>query len=553
MKKNFQLSVFVLIFIGLFFIQVDANTELPLSESPPAESSTEETPSAESSAEEEPAKPGTISMDFKDANLKDVLKVFSMQSGLNFIASEAVQDRKITLYLDKVPIGKAMDQLFKANNLTYDLDEEASIFIVKEWGLPEMETVTRVFYLKHATVSTSSIKEEMAQNLTECGDGGGGSGEGGESDEKGKWAVEDKAGITNVIKNLLSKYGSLIEDFRTNSLIVTELPSRMPVVARTIAALDVPVPQVILEVEMLDVSKGVVDKIGVDWPEILAKLDMTLVQRASSFPFGQNSRLANNSGNTATITSQTATPSGWNNVSWITNNFGPSIFTAIGSELILYYLRTQTDTRTLARPKILTLNNDPAEIRITTQEVVGEKKTTAEEGGAASVTYEAERYETGVSLRVTPQINLDTGEVTMFIVPTVAEANVSTTTSAFGATYWNPEVRSTKSIVKAKDGETIVIGGLIRNEYSESTQSLPFLGDIPLIGKLFQYKYKDKDRQRELLVFITPHIVKDTTLGLAQVKRGGFPEREQNVVSAINRDALLSDFLDNIEKIEIAE
>src|SRR3989338_6255312 len=79
----------------------------------------------------------TISMDFQDANLKDVVKIFSIQSGLNFIASEAVQDRKITLFLNKVPIKGSLDKLFKANNLTYELDQEAKIFLVKDWGRPQ--------------------------------------------------------------------------------------------------------------------------------------------------------------------------------------------------------------------------------------------------------------------------------------------------------------------------------------------------------------------------------------------------------------------------------
>jgi type II secretory pathway component GspD/PulD (secretin) len=100
-----------------------------------------------------PVLPGgetTISMDFKDASLKDILKVFSIQAGMNFIASEAVQDRKITLYMDKVPLSQAMDKIFSANNLSYELDNKANIFVVKEWGKMETETVTKVFFLKNA-------------------------------------------------------------------------------------------------------------------------------------------------------------------------------------------------------------------------------------------------------------------------------------------------------------------------------------------------------------------------------------------------------------------
>ncbi|MCX7661740.1 MAG: secretin and TonB N-terminal domain-containing protein, partial [Candidatus Omnitrophica bacterium] len=151
-----------------------------------------------------------ISMDFKDASLKDILKIFSIQSGLNFIASEAVQDRRITLYLENVPIKDAMDKIFKANNLTYELDPNSGIFIVKDWGPPKIETVTKVFILKYATVSTSSLKEEMGSLITErAGVGataGGTTATGTATPEtsegttrgSGKWSAVEETGITSV-------------------------------------------------------------------------------------------------------------------------------------------------------------------------------------------------------------------------------------------------------------------------------------------------------------------------------------------------------------------
>lgn len=157
----------------------------------------------------------SISMDFKDASLKDILKVFSIQAGMNFIASESVKDRMITLYLDKVPLSQAMDKIFSANNLSYELDSEANIFVVKEWGKMETETVTKVFFLKNATVSTSSLKEALSKSLTIATAGT-------TSSSASKFKEESEGGITSVVKKLLSPppIGSMIEDFRTNSIIV---------------------------------------------------------------------------------------------------------------------------------------------------------------------------------------------------------------------------------------------------------------------------------------------------------------------------------------------
>ncbi|MDD5255040.1 MAG: STN domain-containing protein, partial [Candidatus Omnitrophica bacterium] len=106
-----------------------------------------------------------ISMDLQNANLKDILKIFSIQSGLNFIASEAVQERKVTLYLDNVPIQEAMNKIFKANNLSYDLAEESNIFIVKDWGVPKLETKTKIYALKYRAVPNANFSKEKVNLL----------------------------------------------------------------------------------------------------------------------------------------------------------------------------------------------------------------------------------------------------------------------------------------------------------------------------------------------------------------------------------------------------
>jgi type IV pilus assembly protein PilQ len=438
----------------------------------------------------------TISMDFQDAGLKDVVKVLSIQSGLNFIASESVQDRTITLYLDQVPIKEAMDKIFAANNLTYDLDAAAKIFIVKDWGKPEIEKVTKIFYLKHSTVSTSSLKSEMSSSLgSDSSSSGSDSG-----DDDGKWAAEGRAGITEAVKNNLSEHGMVIEDYRTNSLIITDIPSRMPVIEKIIASLDIPIPQIMLEVEMLDVSKNTADQLGFDF----SNNPFTFVYNTAK---GQKGKVF--FGDMALR--------------------GASIPGAAGAVILgqtyaetLDFMRTRTDTKFLARPRLLTLNNETAEIKIATNESIGVSTTTEASSGTTSAS--PERSETGVLLRITPQVNMDTGEITMFIYPEVSEATSGNAITSGGTTFQfrDPEVRSTKSMVRVNDNQTVLIGGLIRNEFNEIVKKVPILGDIPIIGMLFRHKggtatNPSKDKQRELIVFITPHIIKDqyTELGAA--------------------------------------
>jgi type IV pilus assembly protein PilQ len=220
----------------------------------------------------------TISMDFQDANLKDVVKILSIQSGLNFIASEAVQERKITLYLDRVPIKEVMDKLFKANNLTYELDKDANIFIVKDWGKPELETITRVYPLKYRSVPSANLEKEKGSLLTTASGSTTGTGAysstsipgvsplgqppGVSTATSNVGATGGAGGIVTSLKQILSNDGKISEDKSTNSLIITDIPSRFPEIEHLIACLDVPQPQVMLDVEILDVSKNVVDKLG---------------------------------------------------------------------------------------------------------------------------------------------------------------------------------------------------------------------------------------------------------------------------------------------------
>ena len=473
----------------------------------------------------------TISMDLQEASLKDVLKIFSVQSGLNFIASEAIKDKKLTLYLENVPIKEAMEKLFKANNLAYEFDEGSGIFIVKEGVKPLVELVTKVFFLKYATVSTSSLKEEMSGQLASSTSTTSTSG----GTTEGKWAKEKDAGITNIIKKVLSEQGSVIEDFRTNSLVVTDLPSRMPFIAQAIADLDIPIAQVMLEVEMLDVSKNAVDQLGVNWPKAIASLDVTGT-RTTNFPFS-----GNKADNGKWVMEEVKTNSeGWIFKNFPSGHFTPSILTVIGAKLTLDFLRTQTDTKTLARPRLLTLDNEPAEIKITTNEVIGET-VTYDTTTKAITARAAERTETGVSLRVTPQINLETGEITMFIYPSVKEASAS----AFGSGYRDPEERGTKSLVRVKDGETVIIGGLIRTEYSNEENKLPILSDIPFLGALFRHKNTSRNKQRELLVFITPHIVKDKNIAPAKIKKIALISQDPD----FKRKAAVNTSLNGFEKM----
>lgn len=423
-----------------------------------------------------------ISLDFRDASLKTILKIFSEQSGLNFIASQSIQDRTITLYLDNVPLKEALDNIMAANNLKYELDPGSNIFIVKETGRPDIETVTKIYHLKYARLKSSKLESVIAGGGAAGGASGGAAGgpaDAGGGASSGEGGGGGGGGIEDVIMSVLSPNGKFKDDPRTNTLVIQDIPVQFELIDRVIALLDVPSPQVMIEVEMLDVSKKTIDEMGVDTTASIMQLKGSSTE--TKFPFSIDGRV------------------GIPSPAFTYGTLSNAVFTAV-----LDLLTTDTRTKFLARPRILTMNNESAEIKIATNEAIGQNTVTTSSEGTATSTSAAERVETGVSLKVTPQIDSHSGYVTMFIQPVVSEAKTGAT---FGnTTFKDPEVRSSTTTLMVKDGETIVVGGLIRTKEETTIKKIPFLGDIPLAGGFFRHKDKSQE-ERELIVFITPRII----------------------------------------------
>ncbi len=329
---------------------------------------------------------------------------------------------------------------------------------------PEVETITKIYSLKYARVNSSPINTASANS---------------------------KAGssLVDAVQALLSSNGKLNEDSRTNSLIITDVSFQFGLIEETIKKLDVPVPKVIIEAEIIDTSKTLTDKLGMAWTDS-GLYTLTLASRTGlAFPFQ----------------------------SWLSRDAQTQITTgsinAASNTAVLYLLKQDVSTKVLARPKILTMSNESAEIKITGNEAIG-TITTFDDQGLPQTT-SAERYEVGVTLKVTPSVNMDTGEITMVLEPNVSSVKAS----AQGVgNYYDPQQRSAKVTISVKDNETVVIGGLLKKDVSDTKRKVPLLGDIPFLGSLFRYKYTT-DQDRELLVFITPRIVPSDGVGLAKLEQ----------------------------------
>lgn len=398
-----------------------------------------------------------ISMDFQDAPLKQILKIFSQQAGMNFVAAETIQDKKVTLFLEKVSVQDALNSILGANGLAFEKQEGTNIFMVKDMGGPPIALQTRIFKLSYAAVAGAQAGEEAAGT-----------------------------GIENVIKEMLSVNGKLIVDSRTNTLLVTDVPFVLIKIEEVLKELDVKTSQVLISAEILEVSVDTLKRLGVEWGSSTGQfLTYTGGSRSTFWPFKEG--LFKGATQTDTLGS----------VSFAS-------FTGV-----LQAIKTDAATQYLARPRLLTLNNRAAEMKITRNAAVASTTVTVSQGGSPQTTTSLERYEVGTTLKVTPHINKD-DYITMTIEPSVSRVKEA----SFGSGYYDPLTRSSKTTIMIKDGETVVIAGLLSREDSDSNRKVPLLGEVPLFGAVFTRDTKQRS-DTEILIFITPRIIKEEGVALA--------------------------------------
>ncbi|HET7730314.1 MAG TPA: secretin N-terminal domain-containing protein, partial [Usitatibacter sp.] len=272
----------------------------------------------------------------------------------------------------------------------------------------------------------------------------------------------------------------VIADRDTNSLLIVASPADYEVIEEALKKLDVVRRQVLVEVLLAEVTLADGLEFGIDW-----------------FLTARN----NTSGTLNTMgtlpASRTGTVAGFG---------GLQLIQLTGNEIraVLRTLGTDGKTKVVAAPQVMVLDNEKAEIKIGDRISVQTQSQTGVSTGTG-VLNSFQYLETGVLLAVTPRINSG-GMVTLEINQEVSQAKTPT-----GAGNPNPDVgtRSAKTSVVVGSGESIVLGGLIREENTRTSSGVPLLSKIPLLGALFGYQTLDMNRT-ELVMVVTPKIVNDT-------------------------------------------
>ncbi len=433
-----------------------------------------------------------ISFTLKDADVKDVLMGLSRMSRYNIVFEQDIAG-KVSVDLKEVTLEEALKVLLPPMGLEFKRDGRM-IQVFK----PKLES--RIFTLNYI----STTRKGQSQISATSGGGGesaestqGGTETGGSGSEEGDFSKvqsSDQADpwgeIRQGLKGLISKEGKFSTNTMAGIISVRDYPANLLSIANYLEAVEGSVHrQVIIEAEVLEITLTEDFEYGIDFVGGDRKRDP---QRKIEGGGGLVSAITQ-----AGIVSQILNP-------------GTGIF-SIGLadkklSFLLDLLQKEGKLKVLSRPSISTLNNQKAIIKIATDDVFFETTTTITEG-VAQTNVSSTTVTIGVVLSVTPQIASD-GYIIMEVHPIVTDSTATRTFTAREVTSSRPvlDVRETNTVLRVKDGETIIIAGLIKEKVDRQVQEVPFLSKIPLLGLLFQ-QIDESKINTELVIKITPKIV----------------------------------------------
>lgn len=492
---------------------------------------------------------GKVSLDLRNIDVVDAFKFLAVKAGANIITTKNVSGR-VTLMVENVVVKDIFDIMLRSNGLAYAkqsniynvmTEEEYKAIFGRKFS--DIRQVV-VFKLKYAIPEQAfsmidALKSEVGRTLVEPD-----SGTVVIMDTPDRLKEIEKAIATleqkNVVRVFILKYakakevedqlkpqldgkkvGSIKADERSNQVIVQALPDRMQTIATLISALDTKTKEILLDTQIIKVKLSDNLDQGIQW-QGLASLGKELgLMYLGSYPYSVM-QVAQTAAGTVLPTrygfSQANAANGIGEYPFSGNtnsNIGGSAVVPGDSmhlglisgkrdlDVLVKYLQTLGKTQILSNPKIAVVNNQEARIH------VGERQayitsTTTKGQAVDTISEEVNFVDVGIQLAVTPTIN-DDGYVTMKVKPEVSSV-VDFLITPSKNKIPIIDTSMAESTVMVKDGTTIIIGGLRREDKTSSYGQIPYLGKIPIIGFLFK-SGSGKVERTELLIMLTPHIL----------------------------------------------
>lgn len=395
-----------------------------------------------------------ISLNFQDVEVRAVLQVMADYVEINLVASDTVQGR-ISLRLDDVPWQQALDLVLRSKGL--GRRQEGNVLLVAP--VAELAEQSRDAHLEQAL---EAQLEPLQRELIPV--------------HHARAAELAELLLASLADDgILAGRGSLSVDARTNTLVVAQPPERIAELRKLVAQLDVPVRQVMIEARIVEAGVDYEKVLGVRWGGPLN---------------GQNSRLG----------SELFVDLG---VERGTSGLGVGLLRSdILLDLELSAMEKSGNGEIISQPKVVTADKETARIIKGTE--VPYQETT--KSGATSISFR----EASLSLEVTPQITPD-GQVVMEVRVTKDEPDF------VNALNNVPPIRKNEvnAKVRVADGQTIVIGGVYSTSQNNVVDKVPFLGDLPYVGRLFR-RDALQEKKSELLVFLTPRIMSDQAIAVSR-------------------------------------
>lgn len=400
-----------------------------------------------------------IRIDFRDAPLKQIFEVISHSSGLNFLFDKDVKtDQRTSIFLKNSTIDATVRYVLATNQLAQQVLDENTVLIypatpakLKDY----QELAVRTFFLSYTDAKT----------------------------------------IANTLKTIV-KSRDVVADENLNVVIVRDTPDAIKMAEKLVALEDVAEPEVMLEVEVLEVSRTKLQDLGIDWPASISVTPLPVGTSIAALTSGATTG-TNTIGTTSTGTGASPSLTLSDLLHQTTHTLGISSLQATANANL-----QDSDAKLLTNPRIRVHNHEKAKILI--GERVPNITSTATSTGfvSQSINY----LDIGLTLQVEPTIFLD--DTVGIKVSLEVSSLLNTVSGGSGTTAYEIGTRTASTVLQLKNGETDVLAGLIDNEERTSGNKVPGIGNLPVLGRLFGAT-TDDDKDTEIVLSITPHLVRN--------------------------------------------
>jgi len=460
-----------------------------------------------------------ITANFQEVDFTSAIDFLSETAGVNVIISEKAKTagRPVTVHLVGMPLHRALEYLLKGQGLLFRLDQDA-IWVATRDEIEAEPLETRVFFLNQgpglfaAFEPIAETRESVALKST---------------------AIREMKTLKDILAEVIPEVGgsSILLDERNGALIVTNVPYYLQQVDALLKELDIVPLQVLIEARFIEVTVN--DAYEWGFKEQLTG-DLALSKEtAANGTKGTGLQLSTTGTTLARGTKVDFTAFANQTANNGLNLTLQSILSNAQYQTVLHWLAQNTKTKTLSAPRITTLNNETATIKIVTEFVYatqfeptvvredlnnngnfndivnGVRETRFVNAPQGFVTKDL-----GILLHVTPSVGRDLRTITLALKPEVSEKKTDDT---FGGEVSLPRftTRNLETTVVIENGQTVMLGGLMKDTTSKTTTKVPLLGSLPFVGALFR-KQNDSEERSNLLIFVTAQLVNPSGANLAR-------------------------------------